>query len=86
MDRILNFLSDYCVKLTYQELSESVVHDVKRRVIDTLGCAMGSYNMGPPMIARAHALEVVSTPGATVLGTRHRRNWRRLQTGLCRVT
>ena len=71
MDSILKFLSDYCVKLTYQELSKSVVHDVKRRVIDILGCAMGSYNMIPPKIARSYALEVVSTPGSTILGTRH---------------
>ena len=32
---------------------------------------MGSYFMVPPKIARAHALEVASTPGSTVLGTRH---------------
>jgi len=71
MDRILDFLSDYAVSMTYEKLSESVVHQVKRRVIDTLGCAMGSYHMRPPEIARAHALEVTSSPGSTVLGTRH---------------
>ena len=71
MDRTLNFLSDYSVALSYPQLSGKVVHDVKRHVIDTLGCAMGGRNMGPPAIARAHALEVVSTPGSTILGTRH---------------
>lgn len=71
MDRILDFLSDYAVSMTYEKLSERVVHEVKRRVIDTLGCAMGSYNMGPPRIARAHAMEVGSAPGSTILGTRH---------------
>lgn len=72
MDRILEFLSDYGVSMTYDKLSERAVHEVKRRVIDTLGCAMGSYTMRPPAIARAHALEVTATPGSTVLGTRHR--------------
>ncbi|MBI4190412.1 MAG: MmgE/PrpD family protein [Betaproteobacteria bacterium] len=71
MDRILDFLSDYGAALTYQELPERVVEQVKRRVIDTLGCAMGCYYMDPPKFARGHALEVVSTPGSTVLGTRH---------------
>ena len=71
MDRILDLLSDYGVSLTYDKLSEEVLHEVKRRVIDTLGCAMGSYEMRPPQIARAHALEVTATPGSTVLGTRH---------------
>ncbi|MBI3043662.1 MAG: MmgE/PrpD family protein [Betaproteobacteria bacterium] len=72
MDRILNVLSDYAVSLTYQELSQAVVHQVKRRVVDTLGCAMGGYYAIPAQIARAHALEVVSSSGSTMLGTRHR--------------
>ncbi len=71
MDGVLDFLSDYGVALTYQKLPKGVVHEVKRRVIDTLGCAMGSYYMEPPEIARAHALEAISKPGSTVLGTRH---------------
>ena len=87
MDRILDVLSDYAGSMTYEKLSESVVHQVKQRVIDTLGCAMGSYNMRPPKIARAHALEVTSTPGSTVLGSRHQifRNWLPLPMGLWRV-
>jgi 2-methylcitrate dehydratase len=72
MDRVLEFLSDYGASIAYDALSERTVHEVKRRVIDTLGCAMGSYNMDPPRIARAHALEATSSPGSTVLGTRHR--------------
>ena len=71
MDRILNFLSDYSVSLTYQKLSKSVVHEVKRHVIDAFGCAMGCYHAEPCKIARDQALEVVSTPGSTILGTRH---------------
>jgi len=72
MDRILDYLSDYSVALEYANLSDSLIHQVKRRVIDTLGCAMGCYEMEPPRIARAHALEVVSTPGSTILGTTHK--------------
>ena len=72
MDRILDFLSDYSIALTYQQLPKDVLHAVKRIVIDTLGCAIGSYHMVPPQIARAHALEVISKPGSTILGTRHR--------------
>jgi 2-methylcitrate dehydratase len=72
MDRILEFLTDYATTLSYRQLPDCVVHEVKRRIIDTLGCAMGCYHMGPPKIVRAHALEVVATPGATILGTRHR--------------
>ena len=72
MDRILDLLSSYAVALDYSTLSPSVVHQVKRRVIDTLGCAIGCYSMAVPRIAREHAAEVSSTPGSTILGTRQR--------------
>jgi len=72
MDNILEFLGTYGSNLRYEDLPAGTVHKVKRLVIDTLGCAIGSYNMEPPRIAREHALEVTSVNGATVLGTRHR--------------
>ena len=72
MDSILEQLSDYATELSYDQLPAATVHEVTRRVIDTFGCAMGSHSMEPPRIARAHAMEVTSQPGATVLGTRHR--------------
>ncbi len=72
MDYVLKFLTDYAGALTYEKLPKEVVHEVKRRVIDSLGCCLGGYNMVPPKIARAHALEVTAQPGATVLGTSHR--------------
>ena len=71
MDRTLEALSDYAMSVTYDKLSKKTVHEVKRRVIDTLGCAMGSYHRTPPEIARAYAMEVTATPGSTILGTRH---------------
>jgi len=72
MDRTLEFLSTYATKLTYDQLPPGVVHHVRRRVIDTLGCAMGGFSTEPSRIARSYALEVNANPGATVLGTRHR--------------
>ncbi|MDI7258825.1 MAG: MmgE/PrpD family protein [Thermodesulfobacteriota bacterium] len=72
MDPILTFLSDYGVSLNFEELSSEVVHEVKRRTIDALGCAMGAYFMEPAKIARIHASEASANPGATLLGTRHR--------------
>ncbi len=72
MDRVLDTLSSYTVALQYEDLARELVHHVKRRLIDTLGCAIGCYDSEPPQIARAHALEVHASPGATVLGTKHR--------------
>lgn len=72
MDRILQFLSDYAIQLTNEKIPQEAVHQVKRLLIDSLGCAMGAYLADPSRIARSHALEVTANPGSTVLGTKHR--------------
>ena len=71
MDTILDFVSSYGAALAYRDLSAPVIHQLKRRVIDTFGCALGCIDMELPALARSHALEVRSHPGSTVLGTRH---------------
>ena len=72
MEQTLDFLARYADEVTYDQLPAGVVHEVKRRLIDSFGCALGAYQFEPPTIARAHALEATATPGATVLGTVHR--------------
>jgi 2-methylcitrate dehydratase len=72
MDHALEFFTDYAERLSFDGLSEGAVHEVKRRVIDVFGCALGGYEADPPRIAREHALESTASPGATVLGTAHR--------------
>jgi 2-methylcitrate dehydratase len=72
MDETLTFLARYADELSYDKLTASAVREVKRRLIDSFGCALGAYRFEPPTIARAHALEATATPGATVLGTAHR--------------
>ncbi|MBI4283862.1 MAG: MmgE/PrpD family protein [Chloroflexi bacterium] len=72
MDRFLDCFSSYATSLTIDDLPHEVVHEAKRRIIDLLGCAMGAYMAEPCKIARGHALEVTSNPGATILGTLHR--------------
>ena len=72
MDQTLKFLSEYADSLTFDMLPQAAVHQVKRRTIDVLGCAMGAYEVKPSKMARAHALAATAEPGATVLGTRHK--------------
>ena len=48
-----------------------MVHQVKRTLIDTLGCAMGAFHAEPSRIARHLAESVTSRMSARVLGTRH---------------
>src|SRR5215472_14919482 len=71
MDRTLEQLSTYACRLTYEDLPTEVVHQVKRTLIDTLGCAMGAFHAEPSRIARHLAESVTSSTPARLLGTRH---------------
>jgi 2-methylcitrate dehydratase len=71
-DSLARELARYAAGLRFEELPESTVHEVKRRYIDSLGCAMGAISGEPGTIARRLARTVSSTESATVLGTTHR--------------
>ena len=69
MDHTTELLSAYACKLTYEELPPEVVHQVKRTLIDTLGCALGGFHAEPAVIARRLAQRVTCTTPARILGT-----------------
>jgi 2-methylcitrate dehydratase len=65
-------LARYCQALCYEDLPTAVVHEVKRRVIDSLGCALGGWKAPPCRITRQLAQAVKMAHGATLWGTGHR--------------
>ena len=65
MDHFLNTLSIFSESLKFEQLRKETVHQAKRRIIDTLGCAMGAYHTEPPRIARHYAMQTTADPGAT---------------------
>jgi 2-methylcitrate dehydratase len=69
MDKTTSLLSEYSCRLTYEDLDAATIHQVKRTLIDTLGCAMGGYLSDPAKIARTLAGSVTASPSARVLGT-----------------
>ena len=69
MATIAEQLSVYATSLHYRDLPVEVVHQAKRLIIDTLGCAIGGYTSEPSKIARELAGTVTSTQPATVLGS-----------------
>lgn len=70
MDATTEYLSDYTYGLTYEKLSAEAVHQVKRTLIDTLGCGAGAFDAEPPAIARRIASRVQGNPPARIIGTR----------------
>src|SRR5438132_5062249 len=60
--------AEYAVKLRFEDLPAPVVHEVKRRVIDSLATAVGAMDADAFAIAKRCALRVSSKPGASLLG------------------
>lgn len=72
MGTLAETLSRFAYSLRFEDLPQSVIHEAKRRIIDSLGCALGSVEEKPVTIVRSLALEVSSRRGATLLGTVHK--------------
>jgi len=65
-------LADYTCAQRFEDLSKEVVHEVKRRVIDSLGCALGAWKEEPFLIARKLAADFSAKHGSTIFGTDHK--------------
>jgi len=63
-------LAEYASSLTYDDLSESVVKEAKKRLLDSLGCAMGSFWEAPVKAARRLVVSGYPGKASTLLGTR----------------
>lgn len=67
MDSIGSSISSYAIGIKYDDLPEKVVHEAKRRLLDSLGVALAAYSAEPVKIARSVAL---GSPGrSTLLGS-----------------
>ncbi len=78
-------LADYACSLKFEDLSKEVVHEVKRRLVDSFGCAIGAWNEEPCRIARKVASEFSARNGSTIIGTNHLAppDWAAFATGCC---
>src|SRR5438477_13209916 len=78
-------LAEYACSLSFEDLSKDVVHEVKRRVIDSLGCAIGAWNEEPCALARKVASDFSAKAGSTIIGTNHKAppDWASFATGCC---
>lgn len=66
---IADKLAEYSYNLKYDDLSEAVVHEVKRRFIDALGCAIGAKNSPPVNIIKKFAASNLIPLKAFLYGT-----------------
>ncbi len=65
-------MAKWAKALKYEDLPDKTVHEVKRRVIDSIATSLGAYNSHPAKVARAKAMCASDPPpSATVWGTNH---------------
>lgn len=62
-------LIDYALSLRYEDLPEETVRQAKRRLMDTVGGAIGAFAAHPARIARRLAQPVAGGPSARVWGS-----------------
>ncbi len=65
-------LADWAQAIRFESLDRSVVHEVKRRVLDSIGTALGAWQSRPAKVTREMALSVPVQGGASVLGSKRR--------------
>jgi 2-methylcitrate dehydratase len=63
-------LADYVHSIDYNTVPENVIHETKKRIIDSLGCGIGAFNERPVKISRKVAETARDAQGSTLFGTR----------------
>ena len=65
-------MAQWATALKYEDLPDKTIHEVKRRVIDSLATTFGAYRSRPARVARSKAKAVNDPPpAATVWGSKH---------------
>jgi len=65
---LANRMAEYGTSLRFEDLPAAVVHETKRRFIDSFATAVGAMDSDAFAIARRCALRVQGQPGASLLG------------------
>jgi 2-methylcitrate dehydratase len=65
-------LAERAHNAAFDRLGKDVVHEVKRRVLDSIGCALGAWKSRPAQVTRAVAQAVSVPSGASLFGSRQR--------------
>jgi 2-methylcitrate dehydratase len=69
MANLAKRLAEYAEGVRFPDLEPAVAHEVKRRTLDSFGCAYGAYPGEVGEIVRKVARAATSSPGATLFGS-----------------
>lgn len=68
-DQTSRMLAEYAAAVRWEQLPGPTVHEVKRRILDSLGVALAAFSEPAPKAARAYAYHWPAEGGATLWGT-----------------
>jgi 2-methylcitrate dehydratase len=68
-DTITATMARWAADLDYEQFGERAIHEAKRYLLDSLGCAFGGYRQEDALIALAVLDEVAGAGPATVIGS-----------------
>src|SRR5215467_15176768 len=68
-DALADKLISFTGSLRFTDLEPAVLHAIKQRFIDTIGCALAAAREEPCIIAKKIASTVQTSAGARILGT-----------------
>jgi 2-methylcitrate dehydratase len=71
MPTIARRIADWVAALKFEDLPAKTVHEAKRRILDSIGTALGAYRSRPAQVARAAAMSVSDNRAGIVWGTKH---------------
>ncbi|EUC13025.1 UNVERIFIED_ORG: 2-methylcitrate dehydratase PrpD [Burkholderia sp. CF145] len=72
MTTLTQTLADFAVQTRFEDLPQPVVHEAKRLLLDTIGCALGAIDTTSGKIALEYVSMLGGTPHATVVGSDRR--------------
>ncbi len=62
-------LAHYSLNIRFDEIPSDVVHEAKRRFIDSIGCAVGAFNADAPAKCRKLVSKLSKNSESTIIGT-----------------
>jgi 2-methylcitrate dehydratase len=70
MDRTIQALAHFASSLNYDTIRPAAIHAAKRSILDSIGCAISSFNEEPVAALRRVALRTTSDRPVTIFGTK----------------
>lgn len=64
-------IAEWVAGVKYEQIPEKTIHETRRRILDSIGTALGAYHSRPAKVARAMAMAVNDTRAGIVWGTQH---------------